>query len=484
MLHSYFPSWECISTQREVVFFVCGLMSEPTYLVDHVYQMWNKISNLRIRKYYKPRIDEEMFKSLYAESTMPLPGRWNHNQYFNYYNHEDDDRKERPRDTFPVFLPSNIYIFERIKTDIVNDPKEKKKEAGKKMSECFLIVQKPKVTATLWSTCQEIGQQQAITNMWMEQLKYCNNEEAKPLKISQYSKSIILTECSLPLSVLDDLMQQISDSGSLCLIDLHKTSLKNIPTLLLLNKLSLLYLDLSGTNMSPKLCNSVCQQIKNLVLLEYLDLSTNNLAYVQEMRFPPEMPLKFLNLCKTKMHPELLNKVVEEVNSLCQLEDTDLSGNRMTGVLSCFLPDEHPGLPELRRLNLQYTSLNKMDIKHLAYIIQKQKVPALQVLDLTRDHRFEEEIERLIEVCRTQQIMTLPKGLFFSEDDEVMIVDDEDIGNEGHQDDLTIDEINWMFEDAVTISDERNRNKIGDVENELTIDEINWLIAESLDKGN
>ena len=68
---------------------------------------------------------------------------------------------------------------------------------------------------------------------------------------------------------------------------------------------------------------------------------------------------------------------------LPNLQILNLSGNTLTGCLSSFLPDSHPGLPQLKKLDLGYTALKKEDLQQLLYITQHSKLPKLEELYLS-----------------------------------------------------------------------------------------------------
>ena len=112
-LETYFPSWDVIEKHREVVKFVCGLMPDPRPLVDHVYTALIEHQKEEMRSPDgTPYIYRDLLESLYQESAVPLPGSALHNKHINYYDHEEDDRVRRPRDTTPVFTPCKLYLFE------------------------------------------------------------------------------------------------------------------------------------------------------------------------------------------------------------------------------------------------------------------------------------------------------------------------------------------------------------------------------------
>ena len=81
----------------------------------------------------------------------------------------------------------------------------------------------------------------------------------------------------------------------------------------------------------------------------------------------------------------------------------DLTRSDLTGYLVSILPDNPHGLPELQKLHLQDTELNKDDVQHLTYLIQTHKMSGLEELNLSynRLNKMETDVEDLIEACVT-----------------------------------------------------------------------------------
>ena len=112
--------WEAIEKHREVVKFTCGLMPDPRPLVDHVYTtcIENFLEEMRSKPIHGADIGTNIIESLYQESAVPLPGSARHNQHINYYCHDYDDWKKRPRAMTPVFTPSKLFVFKSMKEDV------------------------------------------------------------------------------------------------------------------------------------------------------------------------------------------------------------------------------------------------------------------------------------------------------------------------------------------------------------------------------
>ena len=80
--------------------FCCGLMKDPTPLVEHCYEMYieKELYDLRaaeideeverqLEAQGKNLYDMSLFDSLYNESNVKLPGHARQNRYINDYNH-------------------------------------------------------------------------------------------------------------------------------------------------------------------------------------------------------------------------------------------------------------------------------------------------------------------------------------------------------------------------------------------------------------
>ena len=154
-------------------------------------------------------------------------------------------------------------------------------------------------------------------------------------------------------------------------------------------KLSSLVLDHRTLNKDNLLRLSYITHWNMLPNLQALYLSHNTLTgclsnFLTDSH--PGLPqLKKLYLGYTALKKDDLQQLlyITEHNKLPKLEELYLSGNTLTGYLSSFLPNAHPALPKLKKLDLGYTALNKEDPEHLAHITQNKKLPKLQLLNLS-----------------------------------------------------------------------------------------------------
>ena len=377
------PSLSDIQNHREVVWFPVGLMSDPTPLVDHVYQMLidDGLKEMKAEYHSSSLYDTDLLKSLYTESQVQLPGHPLHNRHINYYNHNEDDYRRRPRDTTAIYFPSKVYEFIDIENDIVLGTKHREQET--EIPECTLIINDPDkdVVQCLLSNCQVIMRNQAINYLSMDRVTCTDVPQTFVFNISKHIQSLTLNWCHFPSQTLKHLLEQINECTALRKINLGFTSLKYVWSLTLRNKTSLTHLDLGCTWMSRELSRSVCHQLSDLTQLEYLDLSLNDLSLVDIIHLSNKPNLSYLYCHRMQMSTNLCKNLIGQVGYITHLSKLDLSHNTLTGCLSSFLPDPHPGLPELWRLNLRNTALNKGDLQYLLSIAYK--LPKLQKLDLS-----------------------------------------------------------------------------------------------------
>ena len=112
-----FPSRD-VKRHREVIIFSTGLMKYPRPLINYLYEMQVEKYLSKMRTGGRPSIDADLFQSLHDESTVKLPDHPLHNKFINFYNHREDDREKRPRDT-TLYFPSRVYHFRDIKEAVV-----------------------------------------------------------------------------------------------------------------------------------------------------------------------------------------------------------------------------------------------------------------------------------------------------------------------------------------------------------------------------
>ena len=415
-----------IEKHREVVKFTCGLMSDPRPLVDHVYTAFIEHVLEKMRSESdKPYIDTSLLESLYRESTVPLPGSAQHNQYINFYCHAYNDHSKRHRDMTPVLTPSKLYVFWEMKEDVtlehrttetgaITDPGQSAPNSDSQ--ECAIWIKEPdkSLTEKLLSLSETISASQLVTDFffWNKEttvsidrnpgknnsnsqkcslsiktdksqmdrmLSLCKTlsafqpatdfhlegehgskgnltEENVPV-MSKEPKSLVLKKVDVSSNVWYYLLQH----ESLEVLHLDSTPLPDAAVPLIFNHRNLKVLSLSWAEMSDEMCEYVCHHLGDLVHLEEIDPSFNDLSRVSSMRVSNTTSPVTLELRGTNMSPELL-KNNSQVTSVMKLKEFDLQCNTRTEQLHHLLSEPHQELQSLEKLDMSRTKLNKNDI--------------------------------------------------------------------------------------------------------------------------
>ena len=362
-------------------------MSNPTALVDHVYQMLinDRLELLRNEEYYLFfYYDNDLLKSLYTESQVQLPGHLLHNQHINYYDDYDHYDQNDYYENIPIYFSSKLYEFKNIV--LVTDHRGQESE----IPECTLIISpEPNVFEALkqkiFSICQGIMRNQAVNNLFVANVESTDLPQTFAFNISKHIQILNLKWCDFPSQTLSHLMQQINECSTLRKIDLQCTTLQSVSSLTLSNKTSLTDLNLSGMHMSQELSRSVCHQLTYLTQLKHLDLSDNDLSLVDMIHLSNKPNLSYLDCQETKMSTKLSKDVMGQLTYTTYLRKLDLSGNSLRGCLTSLVPDPNPGLYQLKELKLCDTALNKDDLHHLSNAMFSNKLPNVGILDLSHN---------------------------------------------------------------------------------------------------
>ena len=178
-----FPSWFDIVRFEEVMVFTCGLMKDASPLVNYVYQSFcdDLIRKTRMDQYLerekskthlkhlgKKLENTELFRLLYSESAVQLPGSPLQNRYINWFDHNYNDLNDKQRKLSNVFIPSKHFEFRFLKEKLP-DFKLPTSHPAEKV-ECFMSISNrdSEVTEGLLSVCCEISQVQEITQLWLK----------------------------------------------------------------------------------------------------------------------------------------------------------------------------------------------------------------------------------------------------------------------------------------------------------------------------
>ena len=206
-LKEFFPSWEHIKLQEEVIVFTCGLMKDPIPLVNHVYQTYlERICNLfylsgiqrddetemRLIAQGKKIDAENLFNTLYTESRIPLFGQPHYNQFVCMNANQGGE----------IDTPSRIYGFLEMSKDDVPLSKFTKQDGSEDAPECMLCIHKPDAAAlkSLLSTCCEISKRQPVTHLSIRDVTCEDLTPAEAPALSRNIQAICVLNCDLPTS--------------------------------------------------------------------------------------------------------------------------------------------------------------------------------------------------------------------------------------------------------------------------------------------
>ena len=230
-------------------------------------------------------------------------------------------------------------------------------------------------------------------------------------------RELNLSSCSIPEQVWIELLQSLS-SYKLSHLDLSGNTIGEAGRFLaqsiaLWKNSPLCELNLSSCSIPEQVWIELLQSLSSYKL-SHLDLSENTISEVgrflaQSIALWKNSPLCKLDLWHISIPEQVWTELFQSLSSCQQLRHLYLGGNTVTGCLSSFLSDPHPGLTHLLRLNLPQTAMNKSDLKHLTNLIQNNKLPCLEELFLGDQNctDAEDELKQLIEVCEEKSGLEL-----------------------------------------------------------------------------
>ena len=278
---------------------------------------------------YNPKMELDLFLTLYAESTGPLPGHPLHNRHINYYGSRIGN------DTIAITTPSKLYEFNHLRKYIMCDIEHI--GHASEIPECAMWIVNPvsAVTQNVLSIIRLISRHSMLTHLFMTHVVCSNFTEPDVFNLSENAQSIRLTHCTLPCKVLSNLMQQMYRCKQIYKLELSFTALGE-----------------AGTHLVR-------------VIRSWGD----------------NPPLQHLNLEGCSLPSNVWAELLQSLSTCKHLVQLGLFGNTTMGCISNFIPDPHPGLPNLKVLHLDYKGWTKEDLSHLLCIAHK--LPKLMVLDLS-----------------------------------------------------------------------------------------------------
>ena len=236
-LQEFFPSWEQIKVQEEVIVFTCGLMKDPTPLVDHVYETYVEMaysdispsglsSNVETRRQLQAQGkhigDTNLFNILYTESRVPLFGHAYNNQFV-YIN--ETHKRDREINT-----PSKLYAFVDVSEDDVPVAKFAEQDRGEELPECVLWVSEPDAVAikNLFSTCCEISTHQPVTHLVIDEVTCKDFTSVEAPALSRNFQAMCVVDSELPTSFWKSILHQLIDNVNLQSLWFENTNLHQL----------------------------------------------------------------------------------------------------------------------------------------------------------------------------------------------------------------------------------------------------------------
>ena len=227
-LKEFFPSWEHIRIQEEVIGFTCGLMKDPTPLVEHIYETFVEITchglspggflrnyetERRLLAQGKDMDSTNLFSTLYTESSVPLFGHALYNQFV-YINKNHDAEGE-------IVTPSKLYAFFHVSKANIPVTKFAEQDGSEESPECVLWIQEPDRAAikSLLSTCSKISKRQPVTHLMIACATCKDLTHPEAITLSRNVQVVCIGDCDLPLSFWKKILHQLFDCVNLrCLV--------------------------------------------------------------------------------------------------------------------------------------------------------------------------------------------------------------------------------------------------------------------------
>ena len=404
-LKMFFPNVHSLIKQRQVLLLIIGLMPDPTQVIQSYFLCMS--TGYRWTDGQKSAA-KVLIEAMFREAGLPVPKNLLHNQWINYYDHQDS----LFNDTTPVYIPSRMYWFNDLKSSVNIYHGEME------IPECIIWISYPTeaVVNRLFAICQNISLSQKITNLYLKRVNYQHlpdNTDPEVFNMSKTAQSVTLEHCVLPSQILDNLMQQISKSNYISAVGIKEidsntvyvesmiarfTSEDEMSFFLrncnLTSKLQALYnplththhmnridiCELTDSTMPIETLNHLIKQIFGRKMeMKNVEPINDKIVKVGEFSFEKSRDCSMIIFehCTT---PSLaLNCLTQVANQYNMIKYLRLPHFTLTGCLSSFIPDSHPGLPQLKELRLMNTGINKDDLQHLSHITHSNKLPKTTV---------------------------------------------------------------------------------------------------------
>ena len=219
-----------------------------------------------------------------------------------------------------------------------------------------------------------------------------------------------LRNCSIPEQVWPELLQSLSSCKQLSHLDLSGNIIGEAGRYLTQSMgadAPLEHLNLGYSLIPEHVWSGLLQSLSSCKQLSYLDLSGNTIGeaghyLAQSIRsWGADTPLVHLDLTFCSIPQQVWPELLQSLSTCKQIRNLWFAENTVTGCLSSFLSEPHPGLNLFEQFDIEQTSMNNLDLQHLTHLIKCNKLPRLKGLWLKEDSwtNVEDELEQLKKAC-------------------------------------------------------------------------------------
>ena len=244
VLSELFPSFYDVLEKEKVLTPVVGLSTDPRPIVRHVHEQYRKmtVDDFRFGNMNRERLEvlgnngknvyePYLFMSLYGESTVPLPGSWNHNEHWNKLG-ETDHMYQTFTGRAPVYFPSRLYVFSATDEDVFGEIAQRQQDGNAEIPECAMIfgcfTADSTIIKKVMLLCRRISERQAVTDLFMGRMSCNDLTEAEVPILRKNVQSVSLFDSKIPASFVRSILRQLFDCLALQTIDLHVMDLHEI----------------------------------------------------------------------------------------------------------------------------------------------------------------------------------------------------------------------------------------------------------------
>ena len=391
--------------------FTCGLLDDPTAVIDHICQEFSEDMRKNIRqgsgslhvnilplveiakemRSKKLRIDPLCNIHIHYVQEPPLRPQ---SELFAFGpklflpNDDENDNNDDSNDDEPVVKRSNL-------------PEEDMHQ----LRTCAMIIDEPHMHGG--DILEEVSVlRQSITDLFINKIKVKQNDldmsqlNRPVFKMDPDVESITVESTSLPQFVLQDLGSSITSCRKI-----RSLKLTDIASLVAVtetgNLTNIRYLNLMCTrsSLSRDKCSILCQQLQSLRHLEELLLTGNPVGSQGAQHLADSIQswgvdhgLKTLYLWDCEIDTQGCARILQAL-SFSQIRRIDISRNEIDGALQAVGPKLV--YPKLAQIDMAFGSLRSEDIRALSISIRKRKLPNLSLIQMTLDKLIQQPDDTL-----------------------------------------------------------------------------------------